>query len=164
MTNQTNKALISSYFQPYSYVRKLLPILEGVTKAKVIGMMTAIWEQTGTPQNPLDWSDPDTWISERLTGEDVEMARSIWERSQKTVNPRYVSDSYRFIDNCELLIPDNTGIYRLTERGKGFLDNDPKIIREIDDSEGLLYLLSILAAKTRAKRNDPLPEWEAFLI
>jgi restriction system protein len=37
-------------------------------------MANAIWEQRGTPQNPVDWSDPDAWISERLTGEDAEMA------------------------------------------------------------------------------------------
>lgn len=37
------------------------------TSAKLIRQMIGlIHEQTGTPQNPVDWVNPDEWISERL--------------------------------------------------------------------------------------------------
>ena len=61
------------------------------------------------------------------------------------------------------MIVDSAGVYRLSERGKDFLNNDPATLRELDDAEGILQLLLILAAKTRAKRGDLLPEWSEFL-
>jgi restriction system protein len=150
-------------FPPYSTVRQLLTILEGVPKAAVTGMINAIREQTGTPQNPVDWSDPDIWISERLPGEEAELAERIWEESGRTVNPRHIYGTYLFINGHDLLVPEATGDYRLTERGRAFLDNDAEVVREIDDAEGLPQLLAILATKTRAKRGDLLPEWGEFL-
>ena len=66
------------WFPPYSFVGHLLMILDGVSKARVADMMSAIWDQRGTPQNPTDWSDPDAWITERLTGEAALLARRIW--------------------------------------------------------------------------------------
>ena len=41
-------------FPPYSEVRQLLTILEGVPMASVTSMRNAIFDQTGTPQNPVD--------------------------------------------------------------------------------------------------------------
>src|SRR5690606_3756287 len=55
------------------------------------------------------------------------------------------------------------GVYRLTERGRAFLEGDEGTIREIDDVEGIGELLSMLATKTRAMRGDLLPEWGDFL-
>jgi restriction system protein len=150
-------------FPLYSSVRRLLDILEGVPKASVISMRNAIFEQTGTPQNPVDWSDPDTWIGERLAGDEAALARRIWEGSDRTVNPRHISGAYLLINAQDLLVPDATGVYVLTERGRAFLEGDDEVAREIDDAEGLPQLLAILATKTRAKRADLLPEWGEFL-
>lgn len=150
-------------FPTYSTVRLLLTVLENVPKASVISMSNAIYAQTGTPQDPVDWSDPDAWIGERLSREDAELAGRIWEESGRTVNPRHVSGAYYFVNGHALLATDPTGTYRLTDRGAAFLDGDPKTIREIDDSEGLPQLLAILATKTRAMRGDLLPEWAEFL-
>jgi restriction system protein len=47
-------------------------------------------EQTGTPQNPVDWSNPDDWIDSRLNGVSKQIAKQIWEASAKKINPRYV--------------------------------------------------------------------------
>jgi restriction system protein len=58
---------------------------------------TAIWEQTGTPQNPVDWSDPDTWIKDRLSGNLQATAKKIWNQSGKTLNPRHAYGCYLFI-------------------------------------------------------------------
>jgi restriction system protein len=40
----------------------------------VISMRNAIFDQTGTPQNLVDWSDPDVWINERLSGDKAALA------------------------------------------------------------------------------------------
>jgi restriction system protein len=150
-------------FPLYSEVCQLLNILNGVPKKSVTQMIYAIRDQTGTPQNPVDWSDPDTWISERLSDEDADLARKIWAGSDYTVNPRHIYGAYLFINNYNLLIPDQEGIYQLEKRGQAFLNDDASLLKELDDAEGLPQLLGILATKTQAKRGDLLSEWGEFL-
>lgn len=155
--------VLTPWFQPYSNVRELIVILDGVSKTSVINMRKAIFDQVGTPQNPVDWTEPNIWIPERLSGEDANLALRIWDESNHMVNPRHISGSYRLINTYELLVPDNIGVYRLSERGNAFLNEDPKAVQEIDEAEGLTKLLEILAIKTRSKRADLLPEWGDYL-
>ena len=84
-------------------------------------MASAIDEQTGTPQNPLDWSDPDTWIGERLQGNDAQLAHHIWQDSHHTVSPRYIAGALLLMHNYALLVSDEMGIYQISERGRLFL-------------------------------------------
>lgn len=147
----------------YSEVRALLPIWDDVQKEDVRELIKEIWEHTGTPQDPVDWSDPDKWIGERLSTQHQELAHRIWEGTSKTVNPRHVYGSYLFIYGYDLIVGDSTGTWRLTERGEAFLREDTAVVREIDELEGIPQLLAILATKTRAKRADLLPEWSEFL-
>ncbi len=150
-------------FPTYSTVQSVMNTINGVLKQSVTRLIQNIWAQTGTPQKPVDWSEPDKWISERLNDEDALLARRIWEESRHEVNPRYIYGAYLFINNYELLIPDNEGVYRLSKLGQNFLKKDEQIIRELDDTEGLLKILDILATKTQAMRADLLPEWSEFL-
>ena len=150
-------------FPLYSEVGSLLNIWSGVNKSAVLAMINAIWEQTGTPQNPVDWSDPDSWISERLTGENQSLARRVWDGSGKTINPRHVYGAYLFINSNALLQPDEQGCYQLTERGRRFQANEDALLRELDDSEGIPQLLGMLATKGKAKRKDLLAEWGELL-
>ena len=138
-------------------------VLEGVAKSDVTHLIQSIWQQTGTPQNPVDWSEPDKWISERLEGEDAALALRIWQESKHRVNPRHMYGAYLFINGFDLLVSDEKGIYRLSERGKAFLADAPETVQALDEAEGLLKLLSILATKTQAKRGDLLPEWSEYL-
>jgi restriction system protein len=151
------------WFRPYSEVRILLTLLQGVSKTALKSMATAIDEQTGTPQNPVDWSDPDTWIAERLHGNDAQLAQHIWQDSHHTVSPRYIAGALYLMHMYALLVPDVTGIYHISERGRLFLENDAQTVREIDEAEGILQLLIILATKSQAKRGDLIPEWSEFL-
>jgi restriction system protein len=150
-------------FPTYSNVRTLMPILDGVPKGAVTSMLNAISSQTGTPQNPVDWSEPDKWIDERLSGLDKDLSRKIWEESQHRLNPRHVYGCYLFINTYNLLVPDASVVYRTTEKGTKFINGDPAVISEIDDTEGVLQLLSILETKGQARRGDLLPEWAEFL-
>ncbi|MDP9309326.1 MAG: restriction endonuclease [Chloroflexota bacterium] len=162
MTDNALKVRVPA-FPTYTEVRTLLPILDGVAKSAVLDMLNAIFEQTGTPQDPVDWTDPNAWIDERLTGAEADLAHRIWEESKSTVNPRHMRGSYWLINRYELLVPDTAGVYQRTDRGKAFAANDVAIVREIDEAEGLLQLLTILATKTRARSADLLPEWGDFL-
>jgi restriction system protein len=134
-----------------------------VQKEDVRELIKEIWDHTGTPQNPVDWSDPDRWIGERLTRQHQQLAHRIWEGTGKAVNPRHVYGSYLFIYGYDLLAPDSTGCYGLTKRGEAFLEKDTTVVREIDELEGIPELLAILATKAKAKRADLLPEWSEFL-
>lgn len=151
-------------FPPYSRVRHLLRIWDGFVKSDINAMMNDIWEQTGTPQHRLDWSDPDEWIPERLKANSADIAIKTWKDSNRQVNPRHLSGSIRLINRYELLITDSEGSYRITERGQGFLDENRQDVRKIDEAEGIPELLSLLATKTHAKRGDLLPEWTEFLL
>lgn len=150
-------------FPLYSDVRRLLLILAGVPKTTVTSTIRSVQAQTGTPQNPVDWTEPDTWIPERLSGADAQFAMRIWQESQHTINPRHIYGAYLFINDHGLLTADASGIYRLTERGQAFFDDEESVVREIDDAEGLPQLLGILSTKTRAMRGDLVPEWGEFL-
>jgi len=151
------------HFPLYSEVRHLIRIFEGVSQATIKAMVKAISEQTGTPRKPVDWSRPDSWIHKRLSGDSAILAGRIWKESEQQINPRYIYGSYLFINSCGLLEDNVFGVYQISARGQAFLENDPKILRELDDNEGLPQLLGILAGKSAARRRDLLPEWRDFL-
>lgn len=151
-------------FPLYSTVRSLVQILDGVSKNAVRGMINALFDQTGTPQSNVDWSQPNDWIDQRLQGANRDLAKKIWTESSGTVNPRYAYGSYLFINSFGLLVPDTKGIYRSSADGIGFVENDPAILRKLDEEEGLPQLLSILAAHSPAKRGDLIDEWSEFLL
>lgn len=152
-------------FPTYTEARKLIDIFQdSVRRATALEMINAMYAQTGTPQNPVDWTNPDDWIDERLLGNSRSLAHEIWAKSGKTINPRYIYGTYLFINTYKLLVPDGTGVYRLSETGKKFLQNEPEAIRKLDESEGLPQLLAILAAHSPAKRGDLLGDWGQFLL
>ena len=150
-------------FPQYSEVKNLIKVWDGIPRSAVSGMLAAISEQTGTPQNPVNWTDPDTWISQRLKGEFAKLATAVWQKSGGTINPRHTYGTYLFINTYNLLTEDQAGTYRVSEKGEGFLGDDREIIREIDELEGIPQLLGILAPKITAKRADLLDEWGSFL-
>jgi restriction system protein len=150
-------------FPPYSGVKHLLRLLPGIPKSQFRQMIQEVMDQTGTPKNPVDWTDPDSWIRERLHGTSAELARRIWVASAGEVNPRHVYGIYFFINKYDLLSTDGGGVYRMTDRGRGFLDDDPETVQTLDHAEGLDEVLTILATKQRAMRAALLPEWGEFL-
>ncbi len=162
MSKQTLKVR-TPQFPLYSEVHHLLQIFEGITQSAIKAMLKSIGEQTGTPRQPVDWTNPKSWIQKRLSGESAVLAKRIWQESNQEVNPRHVYGSYLFINNNGLLSDNVFGVYQITSRGQAFLDSDPKLLAEIDDNEGIPNLLRMLAGKTKARRRDLLPEWSDFL-
>jgi restriction system protein len=152
-------------FPHYSEVRHLLKALAGFAKkSDVLQCINAIFNQTGTPQNQVDWSNPDEWIPQRLTGANKALAAKIWQDSNKSLNPRHIYGTYLFVNGFELLKADANGVFQYTERGKLFQADDFETVRAIDVTEGLPKLLAILAPHSPAKRGDLLEEWGSFLL
>jgi len=149
----------------FSYVRMpfLMRALEGVKPEDVRALAAELAEQRGTPQDPVDWTDPDTWIAERLSGPSAELAQRIWQLSKGTFNPRYLSGDYIFLREFELMAVDKAGLYRLTTRGQRFLAGEKALLRELDDAEGFFFVLGLLSAKGKVRRGELLPEWREFL-
>lgn len=164
MTDDKKKIVRTPLFPLYSEVQQLITILDGSTKQAVWSMIKALFDQTGTPQNSVDWSNPDEWIENKLKGIEQTLARKIWKDSSNKINPRHIYGSYLFINTYELLVTDSQGIYRISKQGKEFIDQKQSITRKIDEEEGLPQLLSILAAHSPGKRGDLLEEWSEFLL
>ena len=59
-----NYKVITPLFPTYAQVKAMMKAVSGYSLKAVRNMITAIHEQTGTPQKPVDWSEPDLWISE----------------------------------------------------------------------------------------------------
>lgn len=137
-------------------------LLDGEPVKRVREMINALMDQTGTPQNTVDWSDPDTWIGERLSGDLCALARKIWDGSGKTLNPRYLYGCYLFINRFKLL-EQRSGTFRISELGRKFLANDDATIRELDAVEGIPKVLSLVAERSPCKRGDILPAWSDYL-
>lgn len=165
MKNENKHIVRTPLFQNYSDVRHLMKALaDSVKRQELLDYLNAIWGQTGTPQDPVDWTEPDTWIAQRLDGARRQIAERIWTSSSKALNPRHIYGAYLFVNSYELLKPDALDIYRLTDRGGKFLEQDPATVRDLDEAEGLPKLLAIVAAHSPARRGDLLEDWSEYLL
>lgn len=151
------------YFPTYASARSMMRILTGVEKRAYRDMDTTIRDQTGTPQDPVNWSDPDTWIGERLEGAHAELARRVWQESDHQINPRYTRGQWQLLSTYGLLLPGEDGYLQQTDVGKRFEQGDMTVTRALDEQEGLGKVLTILSTKGRAMRGDLLPEWGDYL-
>lgn len=151
-------------FPAYGEVRHLLRACDGRPHRQVKAMIEDINRQTGTPQNPVDWTDPDNWISERLSGEAKELAETIWESSGKTTNPRYIDGHWRLCRGQRLIEEGPGGVLRTTGPGVDFLDNDTgDTVKLLDRREGLARLLELAADRGPARMRELLPDWIEYL-
>lgn len=152
------------YYPIYEQTRAVLPVWDGEPRAMLTGAHNTISSLRGTPQEPQDWTDPDLWIEDRLTGAVKEFALKTWIGSHRHVNPRYMQRNWRLATNHALLSEDAGGHLRLTGRGRDFVDNESgSAVQEIDDREGLLELLALVAELGPAARADLLAPFGEFI-
>jgi restriction system protein len=161
--NENRYGISTVRIPPYSEVAQLLGIWEDVPKQLLTGMIRMIADQTGTARKPVHWSDPDTWISRRLSGENGALARRIWQESGNSINPRYVYDAFLFIMNKGMMDINIFGKYQITALGSAFKENNEKTLADLDQSEGLSRLLTILTGMDAVRRGDLIPPWQDFL-
>jgi restriction system protein len=114
----------------YAEIGSTVRLLDGEPVKRVRNLMNTIFDQDGAGTPALDWSDPERWIEERLTGELRILARKVWLGSDRAINPRHLYAQVAFINRLRLL-ESVEGVYRLGERGRRFLAADDAILREL---------------------------------
>jgi restriction system protein len=151
-------------FPEYGKVKLLMKILVGKKASVYQNMWNTIWVNTGTPQNPVNWKEPNIWIPDRLNGDEMKMALTIWNESKQLVNPRYVRGPKFLIDGYELLTSEG-GTFNLTEKGVEFLSsNENDTIKHIDLEEGCVFLLYLVSINASGKRGTYYSEWKEHLL
>lgn len=153
-------------FPFYSRAQKLVKFLDGKKVEFFTLMWNTIWELRGTPQETVDWQNPDEWIPERLSGkpEIKNFTLELWNSTNKTVNPRYVRGIQFLINNYDLvrIVDDH---YEITERGVQFCDRDDNtVIGEIDHEEGCDYVLYLCSIKKNSSIKAFYQDWENYSI
>jgi restriction system protein len=162
-SGQPERLVRVPYFPLYSHVRYFIVGVAGVSRLTLSALLQSIHEQMGTPRNPVDWSNPDEWIAERLTGDEATLAQAIWDTSAHHLNPRHLRGCHYFCQTYKLLTVGQNGEVVLTERGERFMKGDVDTLLELDRLEGLIELLNVLSTKGQVQRSDVLPEWSDFL-
>ena len=160
--NRSEPTGFTPLFPKYSEVRQLLPILVGVPRSQVTSLTSELIRISGTPQQPLDWTNPDEWIPARLHGSDRELALRVWNDSDHVVNPRHMRGVYYFINRRGLLLTDAAGIYYPSDSYDAFLEDELNLVRKLDEAEGIPQLLGMLATRTSARFGELMPEWMDF--
>lgn len=151
--------MLNPWFPKYSELRGFVKGLDGESEAGYRKMMNDIWAKIGNPRETVNWQHPDEWIPQRLEGKSREMAMKIWKVSAGAANPRYAEGSNWIIKRYKLL-EDSSGVWRMSDRGREFLGPEPnQIVREIDITNGVGYLLNLVDVIGLAKRSELLTEW-----
>lgn len=164
VTETATRRVRTAFFPPYDEVRHLLQVWTGRHRKQVTGLHRSLMALTGTPQSPIDWSDPDAWIPERLTDEDRELAQAIWEESGGQVNPRHTYGHWLLSQHYGILESGPDGNLALTERGRAFLHEEGGSAEAfLDEQEGLLHLLALIDDLGPTRRAGLLEEWTEYL-
>ncbi|MYI78015.1 MAG: restriction endonuclease, partial [Gammaproteobacteria bacterium] len=152
------------HFPKSKDVRLLLRFWEAKNLEEVTGLRKSIQSLRGTPQKPVDWSNPQTWISERLKGKDRELASDMWNMSNHTVNPRHTDGAWTLCRRFKLL-KEKRGVLKLTDAGQDFLQNEfGESEVEIDSMEGIFELLRLIEDYEPCQPKHLLPDWSTYLM
>lgn len=149
----------------YSQARAFMKAVQGVAFTTFWSMYSQIWDMVGNPQENMDWTAPEEWIPQRLTGEEQAVALKIWRDTNHVVNPRHTRGCYYFTSKHTLLEQNPSGLYEITAAGKEFLGSHAgDLSAQIDSTEGLLTLLQIVSELGPARRSDLLPAYAEFCL
>jgi restriction system protein len=147
----------------YTVARHFLRLIAGVPYSVFRSLQNSISQQQGTPQETASWTDPDSWIPQRLRGEAQELALRIWRDSGGKVNPRHLRGSWYLASRHQLLVVDAQNVIRVTERGHQFLDHPGgHVVAEIDNREGILIILRLVADRGPGWRSDFLTDFAEY--
>ena len=162
--DRTEQRVRTPLFPTYSTVRYLLGVWPGRTRKHLTELQKTLRDLSGTPQNTVDWTDPGTWIPERLVGEERELASLIWTRSNHAVNPRHTYGAWLLIQKYGLVREDSVGVLRLTVKGEDFLEHEGGETESfLDEQEGLLKLLALVADNGPTRPGGIVDEWAKYL-
>ena len=149
----------------FSQLRGFLTAVEGIAVPELEALEAAIVKLRGTPQEPVSWENPETWIEERLQANDQAVARRIWARSKHKTNPRYLRGPGIVAERYDLTEQDDDQKWQITAPGKDLLASEfGATERGIDLQEGMAELLGFIQVKPNSRRGDLLPVWRDFVV
>ena len=137
----------------YEIAQRFLVLLAGTRYSNYVAMMKDIWEHIGSPKRQVNWKDPDSWIRQRLTGESRELAWRLWSESDHRVNPRHSYDIRSLCGHHRLAVFSEDA-FKLTGKGRRFIENDEAVILAVDQQEGIQFILSEIIERGLCKRRD----------
>ena len=149
----------------FSQLRGYLTAVDGVPVKNLESLESTIVRLRGTPQEPVSWESPETWIEERLKGDDQALARQFWTRSGHKANPRYLRGPGIVAERYELIEEDDGQNWTVTAAGKELLESEfGATERGIDLQEGMAELMKVVQVKPNSRRGDLLPAWRDFVV
>ncbi len=162
--DETEQRVRLPLFPRYREIRHVLQVWPGRPRKQVTGLQATLGELRGTPQKTVDWTDPDTWIPERLSGDDRELADAIWTTSGKTVNPRHTYGHWLLSRKYGLVEEGPDANLVLADRGRDFIDNEGGETEVfLDEQEGLAKLLALIADNGPTRAGGVLEEWTEYI-
>ena len=151
-------------FPTYDEVRHLLRVWPGYAKTQVTGLHRALAQLRGTPQNPVNWTEPDTWIPAKLSGDARHLAMAIWTEGDPSVNLRHTYGHWLLVQKYDLLEVGSGGNLALTDRGRDFIEHEGGHAEVfLDEQEGILKLLAIVLDNGPARPADLVEAWAEYL-
>jgi restriction system protein len=148
----------------FTQLRGYLTAIDGIAVSDLGSLDAAIMALRGTPQEPVSWENPESWIEERLKGTDQMVARRIWSVSNHRINPRYLRGPAVVAERYDL-IEEGDGMWVVTAAGKDLLSSQfGATERGIDLQEGMAEVLKLIQVKPDARRGDILPGWGEFVV
>ena len=162
---EDERTAMISHYPKYDQVRQVLEIWDGAPDDAVTRMQRELWAHKGTRKDQVDWTDPDTWIDERLQGQSREWAKRTWEGTRRTVSPRYVASHWHLARTYGLLQSDDQGLLGLGAVGRDFIaEPEGETVRLIDRRQGLLRVLRLVAEAGSAGTAELFDPWLEFLL
>lgn len=152
------------HYPTYENVRYFIQILDNQSRRTFFSIRETMDRSFGTPQEALDWSQPEEWIPRVLDGKQQELAFRLWRQSNKVINPRHLTGNWLLASSYELIVLDSNNILHLTDKGHDFVAHElSEAVQQIDYLEGLLNLLLVVSEHGPGKRSDFMPHYAEFL-
>lgn len=160
----TKQRVRTPLYPTYREVRHLLKVWPGRPRKQITGLEATLRELRGTPQAPVAWTEPDVWIPDRLQGADRDLATAVWVQSGRSVNPRHTYGHWLLSRTYELIVENAEGLLTLTDRGRDFCEHEGgQTELFLDEQEGLVKLLTLVANTGPSKYGGLLNEWNDYL-
>ncbi|MBH24065.1 MAG: hypothetical protein CMH57_06370 [Myxococcales bacterium] len=152
-------------YPTHAKLRGALKAFHGMDDEAQQEMRRTIDRHKGSLDNPVDWSDPDTWIDATLSGDHAALAALIWESSEGALNPRYTYHPRRVAFAHDLLRLNSAGQQVRTARGADFLKEElGPVEMELDAAESMHWVLAYLAQEGEVKFNDLAEAWKPLAL
>jgi hypothetical protein len=151
------------HYPSYHEIREYLRILNGVSYNEYRTMYDTIIEQSGSPQEQVDWTNPDEWVLQRLDGASAKLALRLWHDSHKRINPRHTRGHWRFCTHHGLLVRGEDDMLRVTSSGEEFRTQPlGSLEAKLDQIEGVLVILRLIAENGSVRRRDIIGEYAQY--